>query len=112
MSRKQKSNNLGPGVATIGRIAPGKAERVNTERAGQIMGVQPRTTQKMAKRGEIPGAAKIGRLWTFNEDKLRSYVRHKERETWHAEKRQQAVTGARTLSGASQRSKAAQSDGR
>src|SRR5258705_8337865 len=112
MSRKQKSENLGPGFATIGRIAPGKIERVNIERAGQILGLSGRTVQKMAQRSDIPGAAKMGRRWTFNEDKLRSFVRHKERQTWHAQKRQQAVTGARTFSGAAQKSKAAKSDGR
>jgi excisionase family DNA binding protein len=87
-------------------------ERINIERAGQILGLQPRTIQKMAQRGELPGAARIGRLWTFNEDKLRGYVRHKERETWHAPNHQPAVTGARTFSGAASKSGAAKSDGR
>jgi excisionase family DNA binding protein len=90
----------------------GEAERVNVERAGQILGLHPRTVQKMAQRGELPGAARFGRRWTFNEDKLRSYVRHKERETWHAQKHRPDVTGARTFSGAASKSKAAKSDGR
>jgi excisionase family DNA binding protein len=92
--------------------APRKGERVNIERAGQILGLQPRTVQKMAQRGELPGAARMGRRWTFNEDKLRGYVRHKERETWHAQKHQPDVTGVRTFSGAAPKSKAAKSDGR
>jgi excisionase family DNA binding protein len=91
---------------------PGKVERVKIERAGQILGLQPRTVQKMAQRGELPGAAKLGRRWTFNEDKLRGFVRHKERETWHAQKHQPDVTGVRTFSGAAPKSKAAKSDGR
>jgi excisionase family DNA binding protein len=90
----------------------GKVERVKIERAAQILGLQPRTVQKMAQRGELPGAARFGRLWTFNEDKLRGFVRHKERETWHAQKHQPDVTGARTFSGAAPKSKAAKSDGR
>ena len=89
----------------------GKAERVNVELAGQILGLHPRTVQKMAQRGEIPGAAKIGRRWTFNEDKLRGFVRYKERETWHAQKHRQDVTGAKTFSGAAPKSKGAKFDG-
>jgi excisionase family DNA binding protein len=91
---------------------PGKIERVKIERAGQILGLPPRTVQKMAQRGELPGAAKLGRRWTFNEDKLRSYVRHKERETWHAPSHLPDVTGARTFSGAASKSEVAKSDGR
>jgi excisionase family DNA binding protein len=90
----------------------GKVERVKIERAGQILGLQPRTVQKMAQRGELPGAAKLGRRWTFNEDKLRSYVRHKERETWHAPNHLPDVTGARTFSGVASKSEVAKSDGR
>ena len=91
---------------------PGKVERVKIERAGQILGLQPRTVQKMAQRGELPGAAKLGRRWTFNEDKLRSYVRHKVRETWHVPNHLPDVTGARMSSGAASKSKVAKSDGR
>jgi excisionase family DNA binding protein len=111
MGEAQKDANSTGGSATVGRVAPGKAERVNSERAGQILGLHPRTVQKMAQRGEIPGAAKIGRRWTFNEDKLRSFVRQKERETWHAQKHQPDVTGARIFSGAAPKSKAKKYDG-
>jgi excisionase family DNA binding protein len=111
MSRDAQTFKQGDGSATVGRIAT-KAERVNVERAGQILGLHPRTVQKMAQRRELPGAARFGRRWTFNEDKLRSYVRHKERETWHAQKHQPDVIGVRTFSGAALKSKAAKSDGR
>jgi hypothetical protein len=94
------------------RVAPGKVERVNIERAGQILGLQPRTVQKMAQRAELPGAAKLGRRWTFNEDKLHTFVRHKERETWRAQKHQPDVTGAKMSYGAAPRSKVAKSGGR
>jgi hypothetical protein len=89
-----------------------EVERGNIELAVQILGLQPRTVQKMAQRGELPGAARMGRLWTFNLDKLRGYVRHKERETWHAPNHLPDVTGARTFSGAASKSGAAKSDGR
>lgn len=34
----------------------------------------------MAARGQIPGAAKIGRAWTFNERTLRDWIRQLEAE--------------------------------
>jgi excisionase family DNA binding protein len=111
MAEAEKDRISSDGSATV-RIATGKPERITIERVSEILGLHKRTVQKMAQRGEIPGAAKIGRRWTFNEDKLRSYVRHKERETWHAQKHQPDVIGARTFSGAGLKSKAAKSDGR
>jgi hypothetical protein len=96
---------------TLARIARRKAERVTIERAGAILGLAIRTVQRMSQRGELPGAALIGRRWTYNEDKLRAYVRNKEREIWQAQRHRQDVTGVRTFSGAAPRSKAAKSDG-
>src|SRR5438445_6443165 len=57
--------------------------RIQVAAAKLILGVAGRTVQKMAQNGELPGAALIGRLWTFDEAKLRQYVRNKERERWH-----------------------------
>ncbi len=34
----------------------------------------------MAARGELPGAAKIGQVWTFDPDKLRRFIEAKEAE--------------------------------
>jgi hypothetical protein len=92
-----------------GRVAP---ERVTIERAEAILGVANRTVQGMSERGEIPGAAKIGRRWTYDVNKLRGYVRTKERETWHAPKHRQDVTGTLASSTAKSKSKANESDGR
>lgn len=36
--------------------------------ACDAIGLSPRGVQAMAARGEIPGAAKIGRVWTFDAD--------------------------------------------
>jgi hypothetical protein len=43
-----------------------------------MLGVSRRTTQEMAARGELPGAAKIGDLWTFDPDALAGFVRERE----------------------------------
>jgi excisionase family DNA binding protein len=101
-----------PKSTTVSRRVGRTAERITVERASGILGLGIRTVQKMAQRGELAGAAKIGRRWTFNEDKLRGYVRNKEREIWQAQRHRQDATGVKTFSGAAQRSKAAKSDGR
>src|SRR5690349_999431 len=84
--KAREGNREAAPSSPVTRYATGKAERVTIDRASEILGTSPRTIQKMAQRGEITGAAKIGRLWTFNEDRLRSFVRQKERETWRAQK--------------------------
>lgn len=53
------------------RIQP---ERIRVARAASILGIKSRTVQSMALRGELPGAAKIGGLWTFNENALRKWI--------------------------------------
>ena len=57
-----------------------RPERVGRQEAALILGVPERTVTLLARRGEIPGAAIIGRCWTFNEDRIRAWVLEKERE--------------------------------
>ena len=45
------------------------------------MGVEPRTIRDMAARGEIPGAAKIRGVWSFDIALLDAFVSEKERQT-------------------------------
>lgn len=49
-------------------------ERIRANRAAAILGVNKRTIQAMALRGDLPRAARIGGLWTFEEAALREYV--------------------------------------
>jgi Helix-turn-helix domain len=89
-------------------------ERVEKHRAAGILGVPVRTVIDMAAHGRLPGAAKIGRAWTFDESKLRHYVKMKEREAWHASqagKHRQVAIGARVSFGAEFKKSAATSDG-
>ncbi|WP_394060680.1 helix-turn-helix domain-containing protein [Xanthobacter autotrophicus] len=61
-----------------------KPERIRAPKVASILGVQVRTVQAMALRGELPGAAKIGGLWTFDEAALRAWIR--EKEQWLADR--------------------------
>lgn len=53
-------------------------ERVRSSRASEITGLPVRTVQALAARGELPGAAKLGKVWTFDEARLRAWVRQGE----------------------------------
>jgi excisionase family DNA binding protein len=69
-------------------------ERIRANEAAAILGIQLRTVQAMAARGELPGAAKIGGSWTFNEAVLREWVRQEVEKT---KARAQNVRGQRAL---------------
>lgn len=56
-------------------------ERCTIEHAVLIIGLPKRTVQDMAARGELPGAAKFRRRWTFDINKLRKFVAEEERKT-------------------------------
>jgi excisionase family DNA binding protein len=86
-------------------------ERVTTEIAAGILGLPARTIQEMALNGEIPGAAKFGRRWTFDEKKLRNFVRQREEEQWQDANQRHLLErfGAATLSTRISKSKASRS---
>jgi phage terminase Nu1 subunit (DNA packaging protein) len=56
------------------------ADRAGVEYVMDKTGLSRRTVQAMAARGQIPGAAKFGKLWTFDRMKLARWIRDKERE--------------------------------
>jgi hypothetical protein len=85
-------------------------ERATIARAVDILGVPERTVQALASRGEIPGAAKIGRRWTFDITLLRSYVAHKVRLSCQSEKRPRTHIGAAVSSGRGSRSRVPSND--
>lgn len=55
-----------------------KKERVTVDEASAILGVSARTIQRMTNSGKLPTAAKIGRIWTYNEQALRDWVSSQE----------------------------------
>jgi len=52
-----------------------KRERIRAFEASAILGVEVRTVQALACRGELPGACKIGGVWTFDEAALRAWIK-------------------------------------
>src|SRR5262245_10844938 len=68
-------------------------ERGTAKQAAAILGLKPRKLQAMSARGEIPGAAKLGRQWTYDLAKLRRFVEQRE-QTCQNEKPRRAAIGA------------------
>jgi hypothetical protein len=57
------------------------AERIRARQVADIVGVNIRSVQSMAIRGESPSAARFGKIWTFSEKAVRAWVAEKEQET-------------------------------
>src|SRR5262249_46563872 len=74
------------------------AERGTTSKAAAILGLKPRKLQMMTKRGAIPGAAKLGRQWTFDLARLRRFVEQQEQACQNEKLRPDAI-GAVEFSG-------------
>lgn len=60
--------------------APGR-ERVGAAEAAAITGMPMRSVQALAAEGRIPGAARLGGRWKFDEARLRAWLDEKEGET-------------------------------
>ena len=87
-------------------------ERGTIDDAVAILRVCNRTVRQLALRAELPGAAKIGRRWTFNLVRLREYVKQKEMESCQGAKHPRGRSGAVRSSGGGFKPKVATSDGR
>jgi hypothetical protein len=75
--------------------------RIRAVDVSRMLAVCVRKVQQMAKQGHLPGAARVGNLWTFDPAQIRSWVKAQEaacRRTYTAEA---ARTTADTPSGAS-----------
>ena len=57
-----------------------ETERLRTSEVAEILRVTPRAVQCMALRGDLPGAAQIGKLWTFDARRLRMFIAQREAE--------------------------------
>ncbi|MBK3396253.1 helix-turn-helix domain-containing protein [Methylobacterium sp. IF7SW-B2] len=71
-------------------------ERTQIPGACQILGVSARTIQRLAVAGQLPSAVKVGRVWTFDIQALRTWLREQEvKPCQHIERRkpQRAATG-------------------
>jgi hypothetical protein len=67
----------------MSRTAP---ERKRCKMSGAVsrLAEEPRTIRDMAARGEIPGAAKMRGVWSFDIALLDAFVSDKERQTWQS----------------------------
>jgi hypothetical protein len=54
--------------------------RIQSATAARILGVSQRSVQGLALRGELPGAARIGGVWTFDAEGLATFVKQRERD--------------------------------
>ena len=63
---------------------PPSPERIPVRKVAAILGIEPRTVQRLAKEGEIPSAAKIGGRLTFDEQRVRAWVKEREDEWQHS----------------------------
>ena len=75
-------------------------ERGTAQQAAAMLGLKPRKLQTMSVHGDIPGAAKLGRLWTYDLAKLRQFIDQQEKITCQGSaKRPPDATGAAISSG-------------
>src|SRR5262249_58588116 len=90
------------------------SERGTAKQAAVILGLKPRKLQAMSQRGEIPGAAKLGRQWTYDLAKLRGFVEQQETATTcqRSARLRRDATGGGIPSGAALRSAGSASGGR
>ena len=58
------------------------SERVRVHRICEITGLGKRQVQAMAAKGQIPSAAQLGKLWTFDETRVRRWIQSRERQAW------------------------------
>jgi hypothetical protein len=52
--------------------------RIQSAAAARILGVSQRSVQGLALRGELPSAARIGGVWTFDAERLAAFVTQRE----------------------------------
>ena len=93
------------------RNAEHPAERGSVAQAAGILGLKNRKVQAMSQRGEIPGAAKMGRQWTYDLAELRRFVAQQEK-TCASGKPRPDVTGGGIPFGARLKFAGTASDGR
>jgi len=69
------------------------------KKAAVILGPPMRTVQALPRRGEIPGAAKIGGRWTFDSKNCDGWSDRESARHWQSEERRPDATGAAVPSG-------------
>lgn len=70
-----------------------KAERILIDDLVAMTGKSRRALQDMALRGQIPGAGKIGREWTFDRRKVRRWINAAENDSCRTTSSSAAMSG-------------------
>jgi excisionase family DNA binding protein len=65
-------NSVGVGFEAIATLEP----VVDSEEAAKFLNINPKTLQKMARKGSVPGY-RIGKLWKFRISDLDAWLRSK-----------------------------------
>src|SRR6185312_4731678 len=61
-------------------MADRRVERISSGKAAALCGFTPKTIRRLAEEGTIPGAARLGNQWRFDEKKLLGWIRRQEAE--------------------------------
>jgi hypothetical protein len=56
-----------------------ETERVRADAVSRMTSLSVRKVQELAVAGKLPGAAKLGGVWTFNALRVRAWIRERER---------------------------------
>ena len=77
-------DTLDPADISIAPPVRSMSGRIQSADAARILGVSRRSVQGLALRGELPGAARIGRVWTFDAGRLAAFITQRERDAERA----------------------------
>lgn len=72
MSQNQ-SEDVGVPKKPVSRSEAGPEPLIDSERAAAIIGIHPKTLQKMARAGEIK-AIHVGKLWRFRASNIEEWI--------------------------------------
>ena len=111
LSRVEAATYIGISASKFDGVGKGR-ERGTIDDAVAILGICARTVRQLALFGDLQGAAKIGRRWTFNLERLREYVKQKERELCRGAKHPRERSGGGRFSGDGFKPTVVTSDGR
>ncbi len=69
------NTNDGQGIPKkpVSRVESGPEPLIDSEKAAAIIGIHPKTLQKMARSGEIRGVH-VGKLWQFRASSIEEWI--------------------------------------
>lgn len=80
---------------------PQITQRVRLADVARITTLSTRQVQKLAAAGQIPGAAKFGRIWTFDPIKIHAWINNQEASVCQAAPTPTSTFGVKHIGGGS-----------